>query len=488
MDVKLVITKGEQEGKIFTVRAGDSKIMGRSSKTDLIVRDVGISRLHCQLANDGEQCRLADMNSKNGTSVNNKRILEDVQLQHGDQIEIGTTVLSVHFEYDLAPAEQAPAPVAPVAAEPAPAAVDAGDEPGPEADPAPPAFDMDAFTPAEPTLAAEPTDGEEPADAVMGSFEQWLSETQGRSESPPTETTPPAEAAATVQAPPAEAKPPESDACVGRTIGGCRIDRLLGHDEMTTIYEAVQLSMERTVLLKILDEEMAADHEAVNRFIWAAREAGRISHPNIVQIYDSGQAGDLYYVALERVGGQSVAELLKAKGKGSLLPLAQALEIVEQIAAALDHVHGQEITHGNVTPAHILVTPHGVAKLAELGFARNQADIAAEEPAEPGDLVYAAPEQLSSAALAGPKADIYSLGAVLFTMLAGRPPFPAASTKVFIEAALKGQSLSLAECNKTLPEAVVAMVSKAMRPPPPQRYATAGELHSALRAAREEAR
>ena len=534
MRIILTVTKGEQEGKVFIIQPGETKIMGRSSKTQLILRDVGVSRLHCQYTNDGGQCSIVDMNSKNGTAVNNQRILTEVQLRDGDTVDIGTTVLSVRLEPDAVAAEQPaqqsataglvrpcisedhggtrPAvPHPPVAfeepaealiveqpLEPVPAATQPDDVPFAHIPPVDESLsaaadeegdeilNLETFLATEPSEPpADPAQADaaraEPADAVMGSFDQWLDE--GQVAEPPL-----------AQLAEPDEEPIELDPLIDRTLGGCRIIRRRGHDELSTNYEAVQISMERTVTLKILAEQMTSDQDAVDRFIHGAREAGRLSHPNIVQIYDSGQEDELYYVALEHVEGNTVAELLE-KNDNRPLSLRQVLDVGTQIAGALDHAHAQSIVHGNIKPTSVLVTPHGVAKLAGLGFARTPAVEAQEPTTLPRDLMFAAPELLpgpdpeaSPPDAPGPPADVYSLGAVLFSMLAGREPFEADGVDSFIEIAKNGRPLSLQACNRVAPNQLIAVIEKAMQPQPQLRYTSAAELQSALRGVAEQAR
>ena len=152
-----------------------------------------------------------------------------------------------------------------------------------------------------------------------------------------------------------------------------------------------------------------------------------MSHPNIVQVYDAGTDHGVYFIALEYTGGKSVREMMDELAPGQAMRVRSAVEIVEQIAGALDYLHSQSVLHRHVSPANIVVTEHGISKLANLGFARGLAESglsAALSPAERiAEIQFVAPELLADPRAASPASDIYSLGAVLYLTTSGQKPF-----------------------------------------------------------------
>ncbi|HRU06765.1 MAG TPA: FHA domain-containing serine/threonine-protein kinase [Candidatus Brocadiia bacterium] len=495
MIVRLVVVKGQDEGNIYSIPPGVSKIIGRSSKTDIVLRDVGISRLHCRVRNDGLQAFIKDMNSKNGTTVNQRRIQETLALANKDRVELGASVLEVRIENGT---EDQPAPKPPARAlveeEAAPLFEIAKPEPPPQPQP-----------------SAQPAQEESPAE-ILGSFEAWLKPSDLKAEAAPApEPEQPGIEAEPPEPPPAAQAPllldtPEDlqktplppsgieatpEPAIGSVIGGCRIEERLGRDDISRIYRGVQVSMERPVTIKILDPRGARDERAVQRFLSAARSCGRLSHPNIVQVYDAGVDQGFNFIVLEFVEGQSLQDLLVKQGQGRPLPLNQALDTAAQILDALAHAHSLGVIHRNITPSNIHVTRHNIAKLAGLGFARCLDESGLRRVTRQGeaigDLCFAAPEQLADASSAGPLADIYSMGAVLYVTLTGRLPHRAQERAQLLAQVRSSPPEPIRRLNPAVPVDVAQVVLRAMNPDPRSRFASAADMQAALRAARQSA-
>ncbi len=276
---------------------------------------------------------------------------------------------------------------------------------------------------------------------------------------------------------------------LGTVVGGCRIEGLLGRDDMSSVYRATQLSMERPVTLKILSPAIAGDRRSKERFIGAARAGGKLNHPNIVRVYDAGEEKGLSFVAMEFVAGSSVRRLVGARAPKRPLPLAQAVEIGEQIAGALDYAHSVSTVHGHVTADTILVTPHGVAKLAEIGFVRNATAGSAPLPSNPArrldELQFTPPEYLAGPRSPTPQCDIYSLSVVLFLMVAGQMPFRAASEKQLLEKIRKGGHEPVRRLRRDAPESLARAIEAGMAAQAAQRFGRAAELLAALQKCRK---
>ena len=281
----------------------------------------------------------------------------------------------------------------------------------------------------------------------------------------------------------------EDERLLGTVVGGCRIEGLIGRDEISSVYRSTQISMERPVSLKILSPAMTGDPRSKDRFIGAARTGGKLNHPNIVRVYDAGEENGLSFVAMEFVAGKSVRRLLDEREGNRPLPLAQAVEIGEQIAGALDYAHSVSVVHGHVTADTILVTPHGVAKLAELGFVSTTAVGSTRLPANPArradELQFTPPEYLAGLRSPTPQCDIYSLSAVLFLMVTGQMPFRAANEKELLEKIRKGAHEPVRRLRREAPAGLARAIEAGMAAQAAQRFARAADLLAALQQARK---
>jgi serine/threonine-protein kinase len=190
------------------------------------------------------------------------------------------------------------------------------------------------------------------------------------------------------------------------------------------VYKARQVSMNRLVAVKVLHPKLAASADFLERLVREAHLAARLSHNNIVQAIDVGSAGPLHYFVMELVEGKTIREELDA---GKVYSEHEALEVVVQVAQALAHAHRRGLIHRDVKPANIVLTGEGVAKLADLGLARGAKDEAlakSERGLVVGTPYYMAPEQIEGREDVDGRADLYSLGATLYHMVTGQPPFP----------------------------------------------------------------
>ncbi len=189
---------------------------------------------------------------------------------------------------------------------------------------------------------------------------------------------------------------------------------------MGEVFRAHDAVLERTVAIKVLHRSLAGDAGFVDRFRREARAAANLSHQNIVAVHDWGNVDGIYYMVMEYVAGVSVREVLNTEGP---LAPAQAVDVVMQTLAALQHAHRQGIVHRDIKPENLMVTREGVVKVADFGLARAFADAQITEAGTvTGTVQYLAPEQLQGE-LADPRTDLYALGIVTFELLTGRLPF-----------------------------------------------------------------
>ena len=206
-------------------------------------------------------------------------------------------------------------------------------------------------------------------------------------------------------------------------IPGYKILKRIGSGAMATVFLAEQLSLHRPVAIKVLPKKFSDNAKFIERFYKEGRAAAQLNHPNIVQAYDVGQAGEHHYFVMEFVDGATVYDRI-VKRKRFNEP--EAIEIVMQVAQALKHAHERGFIHRDIKPKNIMLSKSGVVKLADLGLARALSDKEAAE-AEAGRAYgtpyYISPEQIRGEVTIGPQADIYGLGATFYHMVTGRVPF-----------------------------------------------------------------
>lgn len=203
-------------------------------------------------------------------------------------------------------------------------------------------------------------------------------------------------------------------------VEGYHILRSLGRGNMALVFAARQINLDRIVALKILDPKLLFDGDFISRFLEEARAAARLNHPNMVQAYDVGSCRDLHYFAMEFVDGVTVKDLIEDSGG---LDEETTIDIVVQTARALDHAARHKLVHRDVKPGNVMVNRDGVAKLCDLGLAKRTDQTEGDESVILGSPYYISPEQIQGRADIDIRADIYSLGATLFHMITGRPPF-----------------------------------------------------------------
>jgi formylglycine-generating enzyme required for sulfatase activity/serine/threonine protein kinase len=208
-----------------------------------------------------------------------------------------------------------------------------------------------------------------------------------------------------------------------KRLGGFELIGKIGQGAMGAVFKARQISIDRPVALKVLPQRLSKNKQFVERFLRESRAAAKLNHPNIVQAIDAGLASGYYYFAMELVDGPTLRSLMNAEGR---LPERRALEIVRDIARALDYAHGMGIIHRDIKPENILLAPDGTAKLADLGLAREMAS-ADQSMTQTGVAMgtphYVSPEQVRGEKDLDGRTDIYSLGATLYHLLVGQTPY-----------------------------------------------------------------
>jgi serine/threonine protein kinase len=271
-------------------------------------------------------------------------------------------------------------------------------------------------------------------------------------------------------------------------IAGYRIEARLGRGGMGEVYRAVQLSLGRRVALKVLAPKLAADDVFRRRFLRESRIAASIDHPSIIPIYETGEDGGLLYIAMRYVDGMDLSTLLRREGR---LEPARALAIMAQVASALDAAHARGLVHRDVKPANILLAAgpaggDGHCYLCDFGIIKEvnaqqaQSALTATDQFV-GTIPYVAPEQIEGRDLDG-RADVYSLGCVLFHCLTGSVPFERMNDIEVVFAHLREPPPSLSRRAPGLPTAMDAVVARAMAKSSDDRWPTCSALVSAMQA------
>jgi len=261
---------------------------------------------------------------------------------------------------------------------------------------------------------------------------------------------------------------------LGQTFANLEIIELLGIGGAAEVYRALDLRQGREVAVKVLSER--AEPEMVLRFVREGRALAQLDHPHIVKVYHMGEERGQRYLVMELVAGGSLRDRLQ-QGK---LPWAEATRIALQVAGALGCAHERQIIHRDVKPGNILFDSQGQAKLSDFGLAHlSDASTMTRTGTVMGTVLYLSPEQATGRHVDG-RSDLYALGAVLYEMLTGQPPFTGPSAVSIIYKHLNEQPPKLRQIDPAIPPRLEAIVERLLHKDPDRRYGSAAELATAL--------
>ena len=260
-----------------------------------------------------------------------------------------------------------------------------------------------------------------------------------------------------------------------------RVERSVGRGGMAEVFLAHDLLLDRPVALKVLFPEYANDPNFVERFRREAQSAAGLTHPNIVAVYDWGKVNNTYFIAMEFVQGRTLASILKEKLR---LTARQSCDVAVDVASALGFAHENGVVHRDIKPGNILIGSTGQVKVADFGIARALGSAVEEGLTQTGSVMgtatYLSPEQ-AQGSQPDPRSDIYSLGVMMYEMVAGRAPFIGDNAVGVAYQQVHGVPPALSEFVSDIPREFEAIVAKCMAKSAERRYANAGALRDDLR-------
>ena len=266
----------------------------------------------------------------------------------------------------------------------------------------------------------------------------------------------------------------------GKLLGGrYEIVEKIGNGGMATVYKAVDKVLKRNVAVKILRDEFTTDEEFIKRFEVEAQSAARLTHPNIVSIYDVGVEDSLHYIVMELIQGKTLKEII-VEERGPL-PWKWSVNVAIQIASALETAHKNNIIHRDIKPHNIIITEDGIAKVTDFGIAKavSNSTITAFGTTI-GSVHYFSPEH-ARGGFTDAKSDLYSLGVVMYEMVTGKVPFDADTPVSVALKHMQEEPEEPIELNKHVPTAVNKIIMKALQKDTTLRYQSASEMLVDLR-------
>ena len=267
----------------------------------------------------------------------------------------------------------------------------------------------------------------------------------------------------------------------GRRVGHYRLEQQIGEGGMGVVYRAIDEALERPVAIKLLGDGMRHDEAAVARFHREARVASSLNHPNVCTVYDTGEDEGRPYLVMELLEGATLAHELRREA----MAVERLLEVAIQVADALDAVHVVGLVHRDIKPANVFITRGDLVKVLDFGLAR-PVELALEDASRlslpgflAGTVTHLSPEQVAGAR-ADPRADLFSLGVVLYEMATGTLPFRGATPVEALSQVLHRTPTPADELNPAVPAALAAIIERALEKDPGRRYQSAATLRADL--------
>ena len=278
-----------------------------------------------------------------------------------------------------------------------------------------------------------------------------------------------------------------TDSLLGQTLAEkYLVEKLIKRGGMGAVYQGKHVLMDKTVAIKVLRPALAVDDDVVARFSREAKAASRISHPHAVSVTDFGESENgIVFLVMEYLEGRTLKEIIRSEGA---LPLARVVEIIRQVTGALDAAHGESVVHRDLKSDNIMVSQTNGgdwAKVLDFGIAKIQQPGVRDNDITAANLVigtpqYMSPEQCSQTQPLDARSDVYSLGVIVYEMLAGRVPFTGESPTMIMMQHVQDAPPSVLATRPDLPPAIDGVITRALAKVPADRFQTAGELFAAL--------
>jgi len=441
MPLALEVTAGPRKGDMFRLFDEEAVTIGRDSANNYQIKDRKLSRIHCQLELIDGRCLITDLNSTNGTRVNDVQINSETWLLLGDKIEIGRSVLQLVEVSDAALADEAQT-----------RSGEAEDDSALEGITGPrceeckrPVSEKDV----ERGLARHVGDRYYCA-KCMASFDD-ASASQPHIE--------PAETSRQL-----DILKPDAE------VAGVRVISHICEGRLGHIYKGEQISMGRVVTLKMIN---VGDADWARKYLNAVYASGRLVHQNIVLLFDTGEENDAHYLVREYVEGESLQNRLANRRP---MPVTRAYNIITQIVYALEHAADRQIVHGQLSPRKILIEQKDVVKITDFGLPQYPPPGISDSIYRRHALPYTAPERLDLDSPPNFAGDVYSAVAILYHMLAGQAPFSGSTREKLERRILNRQPRPLSAFVEHVPDAAQKIVDRGLLKDPRARYQTPREL------------
>src|SRR5690348_15129630 len=272
---------------------------------------------------------------------------------------------------------------------------------------------------------------------------------------------------------------------MNKDFGGFELKEKIGSGGMASVYLAVQKSLQRPVVLKILYPHLAEDEKLVQRFEREARAAAMMRHENIIQVIDCGRYEDVAYIAMEFVEGMDLKKWLETHGNP---PIEMAMLMMRDLCRGLEHAHGHRIVHRDIKPANIMLTPDGTIKLMDFGLARSGSETSTQMTmvgSVLGTPAYMSPEQ-ATGEVVDERSDIFSAGVVAYELLGGQRPFSGDSYSTVLRSILTVEPPDVTHFNPLAPDDVAQIVRGMLQKDVSKRYPTIAQVRQELEAVIEQ--
>lgn len=442
---RLLVIDGANQGRSFNLPEDGMITIGQSKKSaDIVLHDLFVARVHCELRIKDDNVFVTHLNGDNGTLINGKRIKEQ-GLQIGDVLRVGNS----HLRYEVLPTEDGSS----VASEDDEAAIE-----------------------------VEPEDGED---------EYELEVVEEETESEVTESV--EEATADIEDPYSLPHGPMDQLLKleGQVFGRFHIGPLLGRGQTSLVFRALDTKNQQLVALKVISPDFPSVDAELQRFMQALKVLAPLQNPHLPTLFGAGKTGSFCWIAREYVEGESLARLVERLSEGGRLDWTRACRVAIHLGKALEFLHGQRVTHGNITPRNVLIRKSDrLTKLADLmlnraleGSRLQKAILGKKLLAE---LTYFAPEQTDPHAPGSSLGDLYAVGTVLYALLTGQPPFTGASPREVLARIREGKVVRPSKLQRGIPAPFEACVLLMMARRPEDRFQTAAEMLDAVQRIAEE--